>query len=308
MGFFNMFLPLLFSFLIWFVKSEKVTLGKRKSFTFVTSQNKEFTLQPAKNYLKKNENIFSRLSRRLRGVNMNEEGSWYYIHFIDDEGNEVRRVVNRLQLKVENGILKNTYIAYLREEELESLEEHALVKKVTPEEKFEESGGKITDTNYFHVIATEDTKIPSKHELFSIERQDDSRTYIIRVEEEGGNDKTLTEKKRQAIRFLSEISGVRSISTFTRPTIKNNIMTGYTQRNQDPTNIKTDSNSNLRYLPRYFNDQNLNGEGQIITIQDTPIDFYHAMFRDDNVFMQLNEPLPTHRKLVYYGSTAKKFT
>lgn len=34
---------------------------------------------------------------------------------------------------------------------------------------------------------------------------------------------------------------------------------------------------------------------------DTPLDFYHSMFYDENVPLELNRFMPNHRKIVYYG-------
>ena len=66
-------------------------------------------------------------------------------------------------------------------------------------------------------------------------------------------------------------------------------------------NFKKNDNSDFYYLDRYINDKGFTGENQTITILDTPIDFYHAMFRDDNVQVKINTYLPNHRKIVYYG-------
>lgn len=52
-------------------------------------------------------------------------------------------------------------------------------------------------------------------------------------------------------------------------------------------------------LERYFND--LSGKGEIVSIIDTDIDFYHPLFYDSDIPVTFNQPLANHRKLVYYG-------
>ena len=57
---------------------------------------------------------------------------------------------------------------------------------------------------------------------------------------------------------------------------------------------------NLHTYSRYANDHNLTGEGQILTLVDTLLDFRHPMFRDDNVEVEFNKEMPDHRKIFYY--------
>ena len=99
--------------------------------------------------------------------------------------------------------------------------------------------------------------------------------------------------------MLSEISEIRSISTYKHPQIKNAIMTGFTQQNS--FSFQRDNQSNIYYLDRYLNNKGLRGGNQTITILDTPIDFYHSNFRDEKVQVKLNTYMPNHRKIIYYG-------
>lgn len=65
--------------------------------------------------------------------------------------------------------------------------------------------------------------------------------------------------------------------------------------------FQLNSQSNFYYLDRYLINNGITGEGQIITITDMLIDFYHSMFRDDQNKLKSNEFLPNHRKIINYN-------
>ena len=76
-------------------------------------------------------------------------------------------------------------------------------------------------------------------------------------------------------------------------------MTAFTQQNS--ATFTYDSDNQLYTAKRYLNDKGVTGEGEIITIQDTPIDIYHTMFLDGSNKVEINKTLNSHRKIIYYG-------
>lgn len=85
--------------------------------------------------------------------------------------------------------------------------------------------------------------------------------------------------------------------------MKSSITVGYTQKNVPLKEIQKDDLTNIYYLPRYINDKGITGKGQIITIQDTDIDIYHDMFRDENQTIEFNQKM-NHRKFIHYENGA----
>lgn len=296
-----MLIAFLFSILYASSFGEKVVNNDdftQKSFSFMTSKNKRLILETPNKYLPK-ITFLSKFIRKLTRVSI---GDWYYVHFLTSELEDISK---NLKIKVEDSIIIDTFILYLTEDELLQISDISLVKKLLPEDKFQDSNEKLLKNNLFHVVIKPNSQIPIKSDLYSIEQQQTQDTYIIRVNPDNDNDSAFLTKKKQAIKFLSQIPEVKFISTYTPPTFSNSIHNGFTQKNQEPGSIQTDKTSNVKYLDRYVNNKGFTGAGQTITILDTPIDFYHAMFRDDKVKMQLNTPLKDHRKFVYYGSTSK---
>lgn len=101
--------------------------------------------------------------------------------------------------------------------------------------------------------------------------------------------------------MLSEIPAVREIATYKKPVLQNNINVCYTQKNRQP--FFRDEYSKLYVFERYVHKHGLTGEGEIITIENSPIDFRHPMFHDENVSVEFNTDMPTHRKFLFHQSS-----
>lgn len=293
-----MFISLLCAFFfvsVFSQESTKESKRKKSSFTFI-NKNKEYSLSP---YINSEKNIIRRFSRRIMGYDENPDVSaWYYVHFLTSDLHEISKTLN---FTIKSSILKDTFILYLRTSQLEKIQNISLVRKLESSDKFYEGGGSIEKVNLFHVVVAPGFNLPLNPDLYTILRRDDQDSFLIQVNRNELSKKKFTQKKKKVVKELSSIDSVKSVSTFTRPRVKNNLMTGYTQKNA-PISSRLTHKSGVYYLPRYVNDKGINGEGQIITIQDTPIDPYHAMFRDDTYgSIKLNQELTNHRKFVYYG-------
>ena len=120
------------------------------------------------------------------------------------------------------------------------------------------------------------------------------------------NENEFIKKKKKVIKLLSEIPSVKTVSTYKKPVLQNNINIGYVQKNKQA--FVRDEYSKLYIYDRYVHKHNLTGEGQIITIVDSPIDFRHPMFHDEKVEIEFNKDMPNHRKFLYFHRVYNEIT
>lgn len=249
-----------------------------------------------------NKNIFVSFSKKIMGYSDDKnEADWFYVHFLTQNFQKIRKIIN---FSTNDMILKNTFILYLDTNQLEKIQKISLVKKLEQSDKFVEDGGSIENTSFLYVITAPNTSLPINPELYQIENyQDDFHLYIIKINDEGNDDKKIKEKKKKVIELLTSIHSIKLVSTFTHPQVKSSITVGFTQKNVPLKEIQKDDLTNIYYLPRYINDKGITGKGQIITIQDTDIDIYHDMFRDENQTIKFNQKM-NHRKFIHYENGA----
>lgn len=254
-----------------------------------------------------NNHYFSFLIRRNHKITLNEpqsktlsslnsKSNWFYIHFLIDN---ISQVASQIPISTQNLILKNTYLLYLSEEQFSKIANISLAKILDPEDKFNMDQNSLEKAQYLSISGPKAFILNENSKFFSIDHQRTSDSYIIQL-----NTNSLQEKYDLIHRLASEPS-IRSISIYNMPVLKNNINAGFTQKNSVP--IQKDENSGFYYTERYFNENGINGQGQIITMQDTLVDFHHAMFNDDDATFDVNVTL-NHRKFVYYyykGSVEK---
>ena len=284
-----------FLILLHFVYSD---LNQQAStYSFMNNQKDTFKLGDPNIYLQEKPNIFSRIfGKKTLNNEYTSQKDWYYIHFSSPNLNEIR---HKIKLESKGEMLKNTFLVYLSKDELQKISNISLVKRLEPEDKLSYIGGPIEDVNHFLVIVAKDHKLPEKPKYYVLESKWLQNTYIVRVDRKSLNDEQFTQKKNKVIQILTSLSYVQSVSTYTEPTIKNNVATGFTQKNNK--NFVKDPDTGITTLDRYFNNRQITGKDEIITVIDTLIDIYHSMFRDNNVPVTFNQEMTNHRKFVYYG-------
>ena len=269
-----------------------------KSYSFMTNQKTRITLTDPHIYLDSKNNLYSKSSSKItmKSDDANQK-EWYYVHFSSKDLLEIKKYIH---LDTKGQVSKNTYILHLTKDQLQSIADISLVKRLEPKDKLILLGGPVEETNYFTVTIAPGFELPIDNELFTVESNWFRNIFIVRIDQNSLDEKHFNEKKSKAIEAISSLPFVKSISTFKKPKIKNNIATGYTQRNNK--NFTISGSTQVEILDRYFNNRNITGKGEIITVIDTLIDMYHAMFYDENLpRFNFNEIIENHRKFVFYG-------
>lgn len=258
------------------------------SFSFVTSNKKEFTLSLEDSPLNKNKSLFSSLLSLFSNTDSKENSKrWYYVHVYD---NYLSNVQEYVQLLPSDQIIKNTFILYLSLDQIEKISPYSLIKQMESSDKIDEIAP-FNSTDYLYVKTSSDYDLTA-HKYYSIDKKINSDSYIVKV-----NQKRHIKK---VAKMLSEDPAVQIVATYKRPVEENLVNVGYLQKNDQ--NITRGGYLNIYKLDRYVHDHGLTGEGQKVTLIDTAVDFRHAMFRDDNVQVKFNETMPNHRKIFYYYS------
>lgn len=263
------------------------------SFTFITSRNKEYTLNPI------NSESYKGLSGRSFFGKVKQDDSvrrWYYVHIKDGYIPEARKHV---QINAQDQIIKNTFMLYLLPSELDKISSFSYATLINPSDKIDIISP-LTETDYLLVQVSDDYQLPESPTLYTIDRKHNKNSYIIRVDQKGLNSKRSLQKKLSAAQTLSELPGVKLVTPYKNPVEQNNINIGYLQKNDQP--LHREPHSGLYKYDRYLHDHNLTGQGEIITIEDSLIDYRHPMFYDENCPLEFNVEMKNHRKFVYYHS------
>ena len=263
------------------------SINAQTKFTFETTSGKRFTLLNQNGQIRKS----SRINAKLR-----DQKRWYYVHFLSD----LPTMQKYVDFRLDDQIIKDTFILYLSEGQIEKISPYSLVKLIEPSEKINLHSD-YNETNYFRIETADKGEILAINDLFSIEKVNNDNSIIVRVDQnKKENEKEFINRKKNVVTFLSQLPAVKTVSTYKKPVLQNNINIGYVQKNKQ--SFRRDEYSKLYLFDRYVHDHNLTGEGQIITIVDSPIDFRHPMFHDDNVELEFNKDMPDHRKFLYYRS------
>lgn len=259
------------------------------SFVFTKYDKKQFILENPKKYINKNRNRIASYFKKETG-----QGKWYYVHFIGNDSFEKSKIK---QINANDELIKNTFILFLNSNDLEQIANISLVKPIEPHEKYFNDENNA-DSEFLFIVTTASYIIPNNNEYFSIEKKYDESSFVVKIARSNLNEKEFIKRKKKIVDFFSEIPEVKSISNYKKISTNNALMAGFTQKNS--YDFQKYNGTNFYYLERYLNNRGITGENQIITILDTPIDFQHAMFRDDNVPVEINKTLENHRKLIYY--------
>lgn len=266
-------------------------------FSFTTSRRKEYSLVNATNYINQKRNSFMSFMKNI--FQSNEEihqKEWYYVHV---QNNALSKVKKYIQLQSCDEIIKNTFILYLSQIQLSQIAEYSQIKKIEPNEKIDEIYP-FKDTEYLYVKTTQDYNLPLNPDLYSIWKKNSRDSYILKIDQNRLNKVEFIQKKKEAARYLSRISAIKTVSTYKKPVKQNNINVGLIQKYQQP--LMRDKFTSLYKYDRYVHNHGLTGQNQIITIEDTPIDFRHPMFKDEKNQVEFNKEMKNHRKFVYYYS------
>ena len=261
------------------------------SFSFSTGPKRQFTLSGPQLNTETSKTSPNSAKRFLKSK---QESQWYYIHPIDDDLHILQKYVN---IRPDDEIIKNTFVLYLTPNQLENILPHAYIKLLEPMDKLEIIHP-IKDIDSFSVIVAPNYNLPADSPLYTITRRNGDDTYIIKVNSNGLNDKEFNVMKQKVAQVLSGIPGVKKVTTYSKPALQNHINIGYVQKNLQQ--FRRDDYSKLIIFDRYVHKHGLTGESEVITIEDSPIDFRHPMFRDDKVQVEFNKDMPNHRKFLYY--------
>lgn len=226
-------------------------------------------------------------NKYLKDMSEKQE-NWFYVHFLI---NNISNIKQFIQIKPTNMLIKNTYILFLSKSQLFQISNISLVKIIEPDDKSTFSDDQLMKSKYFIIHSSTNFELDHNSNLFTIKDVLSENYFIIKTKSES------IQSKKRLIKILRENPFVRSISIYKKPVLMNNIMAGYTQKNT--FDFKRDEKTGYYYSDRYLNDKGLNGEGQIVTMPDTFIDFNHAMFYDPESTFDVNVPL-NHRKFAYY--------
>lgn len=263
---------------------------KPQSFTFINNQKTQITLHNPNQYLEQKSDFSFNFFRKKQKLNINSnEKQFYYIHYSNEDSEKIQQIIN---FEPKNKMLKNTYLAYITNEQLQQISDISLVKRLDPEDKLINFGGKIEDTDFLLITTAEGNEIPENSELYTVESRWFQDTYVVRID---GN----KEQKKKAVEVLCSIPYIERVSTYKKPVVANNVGVGYTQRNS--RNFVPGPNTTILSIDKYMNDHHITGKGEIITVIDTLIDFHHSMFYDKSVPVEFNKRLENHRKIEYYG-------
>ncbi|OHT08906.1 hypothetical protein TRFO_22397 [Tritrichomonas foetus] len=142
----------------------------------------------------------------------------------------------------------------------------------------------------YYVFLSESYTLPiSKH--YQIESKLLKNCYLISIINE-------KESEKKAIEELSSLPYVQRISHYQEPQLKNILGAGFTQKNtREPQIIE---NTNYEYFERYINDKGITGQGEVVTVVDSLLDYNHDMFFDPNIKLEFQKNMANHRKIVYY--------
>ncbi|KAK8896162.1 hypothetical protein M9Y10_014056 [Tritrichomonas musculus] len=269
---------------------QKDTSFGYSSFSFITSQRKEFTLSRVNQHT----NIFTKLLRQIIKPD-NDNKQWYYVN-IDKK--YISKAQKYVQILPTDEVIKNTFLLFLSPRQLEQISDYSLIKLLEPSDKIDEESP-LDETNYLYVKAYPGYKLTPISDLFSIDSKNSNDSFIFRIDQNRLSENEFLQKKEKVVQFLSEISAINTISPFKKPTKENNINVGLLQKNDQPP-TRDPYTSFIKY-DRYVHNHGLTGEGEIITIEDTLIDFRHPMFRDEKVPIEFNKDMPNHRKILHYS-------
>lgn len=269
----------------------KYIFNAEERFSFMMHNNRELTLTNPNKYITRTKNHIMQMKEDDKN-----KSQWYYVHFLINNYSEIQK---NIPIYSSNELIKNTFVLFLSKMQLQEISNISLIKKIEPNEKYFDNDDQLAKINHLIVTTSFNFNFPEINEYYTIENIKNENSYIIKIIQNELSEREFIKKKKRVIRLLSEIPEVRSISTYTRPITQNAIISGFTQKNR--YDFKFNNKSNFYYLDRYLNEHGITGKDQIVTVTDTPIDFYHSMFRDDDVQFKLNTYMAEHRKIVYYN-------
>lgn len=192
-----------------------------------------------------------------------------------------------INVSMNDMILKNVYKMYLKSDQIQYLQSNgAKIIKVDPNDKlvgqqFANKKGEILVNGDFK------EKTPHNDKLFHTLYTANDNTIVIQ-----------TDKVDETAEYLRNLNEVEYIQPYTKNIELNNLASGFIQNN----NYQVYENENeILVHKRYLEEKGLNGEGQNIAILDSPIDYLHTFFYDDNTeTFDFNKVMANNRKFVYY--------
>lgn len=248
-------------------------LKQDEGYTFSTTDNKEINLIKTSHYL----NSIKK-----------DQKNWYYVHFLT---NDLSSIAKSISIQSSDMIYKNTFLLYLSYEQISLISNISFSKILDPEDKIKEESGPLEKAQYLLVFGSHNFVPEQNSRHYTIISKRNSNSYLISFKDNS------MQKKQYVAKILAENPSVKSIVTYSKPVLKNNLMTGYTQKNTHQ--YSKDEKSGILYINRYLNEKGFTGKGQIVTVVDSLVDFHHAMFNDDNATFDVKTHL-NHRKFVYY--------
>ncbi|OHT09606.1 hypothetical protein TRFO_21500 [Tritrichomonas foetus] len=268
--------------LLVYVDINRMLNSNSNNFGFATMRgNKIISME--------NEKMLRHGSKRMMSSEQDKE--WYYVKFNKcismKEKREISSTIN-VKLDSFDMVTKSLYQLYLNQKQIYLLiEKNASIHRFEPEDKISISDVSQRKEYHKYLIIVHDTyTLPIQENLYQIIAKSSSTSYVVSVS---------VKKMKEAVKYLSKLSGVSLITDYVEATLNNHYASGFVQKNEQ----KFAENS--EYMPRYLNDKGITGKNEIVTIIDDLIDFHHSHFYDEKVNVTFKTHLPSHRKIVYYN-------
>ena len=135
-----------FHLIVYLVTNYLKEIPQPQSFSFLTNHKKELILTNPIKYISKNNNIFHIFSK-----NEKTHGNWYYIHFLT---NDLTLIQHIIIIRPEDKVMKNTYALFLMPNQIENIQNISLIKRIEPQDKFNDEGGKIEQVDHLLIYTS----------------------------------------------------------------------------------------------------------------------------------------------------------
>lgn len=127
-------------------------------FTYTTYSGKEYKLSTPYQYINQDSGFFRRIYNKfVKSEEKEDEGAWYYVHFLIKD---IHQLSKSLNFTIRNAVLKNTFMIYLKDSQIQEIKDVSLISKIESADKIKEDGGPFEKVIYLIVTTTPDFILP----------------------------------------------------------------------------------------------------------------------------------------------------
>ena len=180
----------------------------KESFTFLANSNRKITLSAPK------INSIKALKKKDKS-----NGQWYYVHFLISNMSEIQKYI---VIRAEDFLVKNTYILFLNQNQIEKIENISYFKQIDPNEKYFEGSLSIDKTDFLIISSAEKFELPLNDD-YIIENKF-INSFIIKINKNQLTEKQYIQKKNKVIDFLTKIPEIKTVSTYKNPIHKKTVL------------------------------------------------------------------------------------